>query len=590
MHRTDCSYQVLDQLYACRPDRVLFDELKRRLPQFSALPDSEWIEVLRQLSECGLADVARIPSGSEGRWGVVVNAGISGLGTQEIEQIRALEYYGDQLFAGWSVQAYEDLARVGVDLRGQFAHRGCLGSTSFWRAAVDVVFERFKGFEEAFIRSYLRPLLERTEDGLNDLRQAWLEGKLAVVLDREFRRAKGLASSLCDVAGTSSSAYAAQINELDIRAEEVRDRIARKIRIARIEQALPAVRGEAGGTRTGQSPAQAASQPAKEESAPECGITLDVQKVCYTAEFNGVVVVVDFSSRLPHSDQVTDWTLDLPSLGTILQGGPGRANLQVGADWLPAPPFDLPGMKMTRGAVFFPCPHKWRTGPPQEPLHGKLTARLFVFGLLEKRIEVYSLSTLKAGLAATCGTEQAFAEEGPHVTEHPQRSRDLEALKQEFLALDESEDRQRAGSQLEKILNRLFSLHGLSPRGPFRVVGEEIDGSFELDHEVYLLEAKWHQEPSPAAHLTVFREKIEGKSKFTRGVFVSINGVSKEAADAITRGKQPNFFIVDGHDIAMLLEDRMDLALFLRCRQRLLAEEGRVVVPFSDLARSEGAV
>jgi hypothetical protein len=34
-----------------------------------------------------------------------------------------------------------------------------------------------------------------------------------------------------------------------------------------------------------------------------------------------------------------------------------------------------------------------------------------------------------------------------------------------------------------------------SPREASRVVGEQIDGSFELDHEVGLLEAKWHQEP-----------------------------------------------------------------------------------------------
>lgn len=163
------------------------------------------------------------------------------------------------------------------------------------------------------------------------------------------------------------------------------------------------------------------------------------------------------------------------------------------------------------------------------------------------------------------------------------RSRELENLKKEFLALHENENRQEAGLQLENVLNQLFALHDLSPREPFRVVGEQIDGSFELDHEVYLLEAKWQQDPCPAADLYVFREKIEGKSKFTRGVFLSINGVSKEATDAITRGKQPNFFITDGYDIMMLLEDNMELRTFLRQRQRLLAEEGRVCVPFRDL-------
>lgn len=167
-----------------------------------------------------------------------------------------------------------------------------------------------------------------------------------------------------------------------------------------------------------------------------------------------------------------------------------------------------------------------------------------------------------------------------------QRSQELEDLKREFLNLHESTDRQEAGLQFEKVLNRLFALHGLSPRESFRVVGEQIDGSFELDHEVYLLEARWQQDPSPAADLYVFREKIEGKSKFTRGVFLSINGVSREALNAIATGKQPNFFIMDGYDVMMLLEDNMDLWTFLRLRLRFLAEQGCLSVPFGELGSS----
>ena len=35
----------------------------------------------------------------------------------------------------------------------------------------------------------------------------------------------------------------------------------------------------------------------------------------------------------------------------------------------------------------------------------------------------------------------------------------------------------------------------------------------------------------------------------------------------------------------ILLEDNMDLQTFLRRRQRLLAEEGRVCVPFGELPK-----
>lgn len=195
------------------------------------------------------------------------------------------------------------------------------------------------------------------------------------------------------------------------------------------------------------------------------------------------------------------------------------------------------------------------------------------------------LTSLRAGSAAraTERVDRERATERLRESQRTQRSVELEELKRVFLRLHESVNRQQAGIELEKILNRLFALHDLAPREPFRVVGEQIDGSFELDYEIYLLEAKWQKDPCPAADLYVFREKVEGKSKFTRGLFISINGVSREAQDAITRGKQPIFFVADGYDIMMLLEDNMDLHAFLRQRQRLLAEEGRVCVPFGEL-------
>ena len=63
-----------------------------------------------------------------------------------------------------------------------------------------------------------------------------------------------------------------------------------------------------------------------------------------------------------------------------------------------------------------------------------------------------------------------------------------------------------------------------------------------------------------------------------------MNGVSVQARDAITRGKQPSFFVIDGYDLMMILSEAMSLPDFLRRRVRLLAEEGRVCVPFSELA------
>ncbi len=83
--------------------------------------------------------------------------------------------------------------------------------------------------------------------------------------------------------------------------------------------------------------------------------------------------------------------------------------------------------------------------------------------------------------------------------------------------------------------------------------------------------------------MLIFRGKIEGKSTFTRGLFIALNGVSPEARHAITQGKSPSFFVMDGYDLYAILSETISLTDFLRKRIRLLAEEGRVCVPFSEI-------
>lgn len=163
------------------------------------------------------------------------------------------------------------------------------------------------------------------------------------------------------------------------------------------------------------------------------------------------------------------------------------------------------------------------------------------------------------------------------------RSQELRRLKENFLRLAVQQDRSLAGLGLEKLLNELFELFELRPRQPFRVAGEQIDGSFELDGQIYLLESKWEKNALREADLLVFRGKIEGKSTFTRGVFIALNDISASAREAITRGKAPSFFVMNGHDLLMILSEAMALTEFLRKRVRLLAEEGCVCVSFSEL-------
>ena len=186
-----------------------------------------------------------------------------------------------------------------------------------------------------------------------------------------------------------------------------------------------------------------------------------------------------------------------------------------------------------------------------------------------------SLKT-KGTSRATKIVEQELATEQIQASQQMEYIKKREQIRSEFYRLASMQDRQQAGLDLEKVLNELFEIHDLSPQEPFRVTGEQIDGSFELDNEIYLVEAKWESKPLSEAPLLIFRGKVEGKSSITRGVFIAINGYSDEAKEAITRGKQPNFFLMDGYDIAVVLEGKMRLDDLLRAKVRCLAEKGCV--------------
>lgn len=199
--------------------------------------------------------------------------------------------------------------------------------------------------------------------------------------------------------------------------------------------------------------------------------------------------------------------------------------------------------------------------------------------------EFLNALNLKDGDRAQENVARAHREQELKASARQQQARALADLKTDLEAIFVLDDRQAAGYRLEKLLNKLFAVAGLEPRKPFKVEGEQIDGSFVLADEVYLLEAKWEKRPLSEAPLLVFRGKVEGKSNATRGVFIAMNGVTAEAERAIVTGKQPNFFVMNGHDLMMVVQAALPLDQFFGRRQRLLAEEAAMFATFDRIAR-----
>ncbi len=148
---------------------------------------------------------------------------------------------------------------------------------------------------------------------------------------------------------------------------------------------------------------------------------------------------------------------------------------------------------------------------------------------------------------------------------------DISTLKKEYIDLSGLEPHTR-GYAFEKFLNKLFEAFGLSPKAPFRLTGEQIDGSFELDSQTYLLEAKWQKKQSAQEELLIFNGKVEGKSSWARGLFISYIGFTSDGLDAFARGKRTSIIGMDGTDIYFILDGKISLIDAINKKLRSAAE------------------
>ncbi|EDK72356.1 hypothetical protein TM7_0521 [candidate division TM7 genomosp. GTL1] len=126
---------------------------------------------------------------------------------------------------------------------------------------------------------------------------------------------------------------------------------------------------------------------------------------------------------------------------------------------------------------------------------------------------------------------------------------------------------QERGYALEKLLNQLFALYDIDAKGPFKIVGEQIDGGFTLEGTDFLLEARWKQGLTEPKELRDFIGKVNSKLDNTLGLFISINGY-EPTAKALNSGSRPVLILLDGADLMIALDDRIAFPqLLLRKKQ-----------------------
>lgn len=142
---------------------------------------------------------------------------------------------------------------------------------------------------------------------------------------------------------------------------------------------------------------------------------------------------------------------------------------------------------------------------------------------------------------------------------------------------------QPRGYAFEEFLKDLFSLSGLAAREAFKLLGEQIDGSFQLQGETYLLEATWRNKSVGEEELLSFSGKVSGKAAWSRGVHVSYAGFTPDGLEAFAKGKRTAIVCMDGLCLNDTLAHGLDLATVIERKVRRAAETNEAFVRVRDL-------
>lgn len=166
---------------------------------------------------------------------------------------------------------------------------------------------------------------------------------------------------------------------------------------------------------------------------------------------------------------------------------------------------------------------------------------------------------------------------------HAEREANRQKFGSSFFALMEETNHQQRGYALERFLNEFFDFEGLDPRKSFKLIGEQIDGSFSWKGKTHLTEAKWAKDPVAGAEFGAFIYKIEGKTADTRGLYISANGYSPKALEGLKGKGALRFVCIDGAHVVRALAAGQSFQRVLEKVWRHADETGVAYLPVSEM-------
>ena len=149
----------------------------------------------------------------------------------------------------------------------------------------------------------------------------------------------------------------------------------------------------------------------------------------------------------------------------------------------------------------------------------------------------------------------------------------LEEIYYDYEFLLKMKDHKKRGFELEKLLNKLFKLSGITTIESFKrnKGAEQIDGAIMLESWNYLIECKWTKKPSDTKELDSLNGKMGRSGSRISGIFISINGWSSHVPKMLKENPKKNIILFDGNDLISVLCDEIELRKLIEIKSMMLS-------------------
>lgn len=161
----------------------------------------------------------------------------------------------------------------------------------------------------------------------------------------------------------------------------------------------------------------------------------------------------------------------------------------------------------------------------------------------------------------------------------------IEALRERFAEIAAIHDRQERGYAFEPFLRDLFHAYDLDYRSSYRVGLEQIDGAFRHAGRDFLVEARWRELAPSSNDIFNFAMKVQGKLQGTLGLMITMVPPRPDVLEHVAT-RTRSVLVMDGCDVALILEGQVSLPEALDYKRQRAAQEG---VLFASLVHGQAA-